>query len=61
MGREVNMADWEIKIKRYVLETEGVSRITDYQANFDTDTRKLTISIDYQDIYGQQQTARYDA
>ena len=55
------MADWEIKIKRYVLETEGVSRITNYQANFDADTRKLTISIDYQDIYGQQQTARYDA
>ena len=61
MGRGVNMADWEIKIKRYVLETEGVSRITDYQANFDADTRKLTILIDYQDIYGQQQTARYDA
>ena len=61
MGRGVNMADWEIKIKRYVLETEGVSKITDYQANFDPDSRKLTISIDYQDIYGQQQTARYTA
>ena len=55
------MADWEIKIKRHVLETEGVSKITDYQANFDPDSRKLTISIDYQDIYGQQQTARYTA
>lgn len=61
MGRGVNMADWEIKIKRYVLETEGVNKIINYQANFDADTRKLTISIDYQDIYGQQQTARYDA
>lgn len=61
VGTNVNLKDWEIRIKRYVLQTDGVVKVTDYHADFIPDTRKLVISIEYQDIYGQQQTARYDA
>lgn len=59
MGRGVNLAEWEIKIKRHVLETDGVVKIIDYQATLDPDSRKLTISITYEDIYRKQQTAFY--
>ncbi|AOF54425.1 hypothetical protein BKG91_09345 [Rodentibacter caecimuris] len=60
MGHNVNLSDWEIRIKRHVLQTEGVIKITEYESIFDPDTRQLKITISYQDIYGQQQTARYD-
>lgn len=45
MGRGVNLAEWEIKIKRHVLETEGVVKITHYQADYSAHTRRLMIDI----------------
>ncbi len=61
MGRNVNLSDWEIRIKRHVLQTDGVVKITEYKANLDTDTRRLQIVISYQDIYQQEHIARYSS
>ncbi|OOF40934.1 hypothetical protein BKK47_02580 [Rodentibacter mrazii] len=61
MGRNVNLSDWEIRIKRHVLQTEGVAKITEYESNLDPDTRQLKITIGYQDIYGQEQSAQYES
>lgn len=59
MGRNVNLADWEIRIKRHVLQTDGVVKITDYEAILNPDNRKLEVYITYQDIYGKEQSASY--
>lgn len=59
MERAVNLADWEIKIKQQVLETIGVEKITAYHANFDPETRRLTVEIGYLDIYGNTHQSRY--
>ncbi|MFC0308592.1 hypothetical protein ACFFHK_02580 [Gallibacterium trehalosifermentans] len=59
MGRAVDIADLERQVKKQVLTTEGVKQITDYQSHFDPNTRKLTISIDYLDIYGQENRGSY--
>ena len=61
MGRNVNLSNWEIRIKRHVLQTDGVAKITEYDTNLDPDTRRLQIVIGYQDIYGQEHSARYSS
>lgn len=61
MGRNVNLSEWEIRLKRYVLQTDGVAKITEYEANLDPDTRQLHITIGYQDIYEQAHLARYSS
>ena len=60
MGRNVDLSDWEIRIKRHVLQTDGVVKITDYEAILNQDNRKLEVYITYQDIYGQEQSASYN-
>lgn len=59
MGRNVDLGDWEIRIKKHVLQTDGVSKITSYESNLDPNTRKLVIDITYQDIYGAENSASY--
>lgn len=59
MGRNVDLGDWEIRIKKHVLQTDGVSKITSYELNLDPNTRKLVIDITYQDIYGAENSASY--
>ena len=61
MGRRVDLSGWEMRIKRHVLETYGVRRISNYAADFNPETRKLTINIDYIDIFGEKQTALYQS
>lgn len=58
-GKRVNRVELDIKLKRYVLETEGVAYIKDYQADFLPDTRVLTINIDYVDIFETPHTVSY--
>lgn len=59
MGKAVNLQALELRIKRQVLETQGVKELTAYQSQFDAESRSLTVSIDYVDIYGQKHTALY--
>lgn len=61
MGRGVNLSEWEMRIKRHVLQTEGVSAITDYQADFDPENRKFTVTLAYRDIYGNEGRASYSS
>lgn len=59
MGRRVDLSLWEMRIKRYVLETYGVKSISSYVADYNPDTRKLTIDISYIDIFNEEQTVSY--
>lgn len=58
MGKSVDLNRFEMLIKKQVLETDGVVKITSYQANVD-EQRKLTVEIGYEDVYGVTQTAIY--
>ena len=59
MGRNANLEQLEIRIKRQVLETEGVVKITNYHAFLDPDNRQLNIQIEYEDIYQNMHQGRY--
>lgn len=59
MERNVNLAEIETMVRRCVSRTEGVARITAYQADLNPDTRKLTITVDYEDVYQQSHQAQY--
>ncbi|MEE3609710.1 hypothetical protein ACLQ90_11845 [Avibacterium paragallinarum] len=59
MGRSVDLSELEMQVKKQVLETEGVKQITHYQSRFDPNTRKLTLSINYLDIYGLEHRVSY--
>lgn len=59
MGRNVDLPQLELMIKRCVLSTDGVREITDYQVNLDETNRALTVRITYQDIYQRTQMAEY--
>ncbi len=45
-------ASYDFAIRRRVLETEGVTRILEYESLFDGETRKLTINIRIETVYG---------
>ncbi len=45
-------------IKAQILGTDGVSAITDFAMNFDTGTRRLTVTCTVQTIYGSTSTIR---
>ena len=57
--------DWFLDLEHglpwleHVLQTDGVSKITNYESNLDAKTRKLTIDITYLDIYGAENSASY--
>ncbi|HDR1925782.1 TPA: hypothetical protein QB638_002198 [Pasteurella multocida] len=59
MGRAINLNELELKVKRQVLETQGVKQLTHYESNFNADERTLTVTIDYLDIYGTSHSAVY--
>lgn len=59
MGKAINLSELELKIKRQVLETQGVKQLTHYESNFNADERTLTIIVDYLDIYGTSHSAVY--
>lgn len=58
MDKASRLADLEPTVKRTVLETEGVVRIIGYKEELNKE-RKLTISINYVDRFGVEQTAVY--
>lgn len=56
MGKSVDLQDWEMRIKNHVLKSYGVSSISQYSANIDVESRKLTVTLSYIDIYGNEST-----
>lgn len=58
-GRNVNLDDWEVKIKRQVLETIGVVKILSYSSHFDPETRIFTVTIGYLDMYNKEHNISY--
>lgn len=60
MERAVNLAELEMRIKRAVLEIEGVKQITSYRTEFEANSRRFTVFIGYLDIYGTAHQANYD-
>lgn len=59
MERHANSLELEMALKKQVLETEGVIKITDYHAFLDPDTRRLEINISYEDRYHNQHQSSY--
>lgn len=52
LKERANLDAIELAVKKQVLQTEGVERITSYHANLESNSRIITISVDYLDIYG---------
>jgi len=46
---------YDFAIRQRVLETEGVSGIEEYESMFDGETRKLTVNIRINTVYGPAQ------
>nr|DAW81266.1 MAG TPA: baseplate wedge protein [Caudoviricetes sp.] len=57
LKEKANLDAIELAVKKQVLQTEGVVRITDYHAEPDSNSRVITISVDYLDIYGERNRA----
>lgn len=49
-----NLARLEVPLTAYILETDGVQRIDEFNMTFESDTRRLLIEVTYTDIYGVQ-------
>lgn len=45
-------ASYDFAIRQRVLETEGVTEIDDYESMFDGETRRLTVNIRINTVYG---------
>ncbi|PVZ86699.1 hypothetical protein C9426_14885 [Serratia sp. S1B] len=43
----------EAELKNTVLNTEGVTLITDFTISLDPDTRKMAVQVSYTDVYGE--------
>lgn len=43
---------FELTLRQRVLETPGVDRVTDFQATFDGDVRRLSVEITIDTVYG---------
>lgn len=52
LKEQANLEAIELAVKKQVLLTDGVERITGYSANLEPNSRIITISVDYLDIYG---------
>lgn len=59
MDRTTNLNAFERQIKRAVLEVEGVKQIQAYHTDLDSNSRQLTVSIEYVDIYDKPHQASY--
>ncbi|WP_281773684.1 hypothetical protein [Haemophilus parahaemolyticus] len=57
LKEKANLDAIELAVKKQVLQTKGVVRITDYHAELDPNSRVITISVDYLDIYGERNRA----
>jgi hypothetical protein len=45
-------ASYDFALRRRILETEGVTEITEYESSFDGETRKLSVSVTINTVYG---------
>lgn len=55
-GRNTDLNRLEMQVKRQVLSIDGLLVINDYQAEINSETRHLTLTVSYTDIYGTQST-----
>lgn len=44
---------YELTLRQRVLETPGVTNITDFQSSLDPDTRRLTVTMTVNTVYGE--------
>lgn len=56
MAQKNSIQDVVLMVKNQVLNTEGVKEVKEIIPTFDSEARKLIISIIYIDIYGTQNT-----
>lgn len=54
LKKNPNIREMETEIKKVVLNTTGVEKLTDFSIYLDPDTRKITVTINYVDIYGKE-------
>ena len=56
MGRNIDLQQIETELRNAVLETVGVKEINSYFADLNRETRALTVTIEYTDVYANKQT-----
>lgn len=61
LRKNPNLAVMEPEIKNSVLNTQGVEQITAFDIQLNPDTRLITISVSYIDIYGHKTEVTTDA
>lgn len=61
LKKNPNLVNIESELKKTVLNTDGVTEITGFSIALDPDTRKITVSVDYIDIYGNSMGVSTDA
>lgn len=61
LRKNPNLTAMESEIKNSVLNTQGVEQITEFDIQLDPDTRLITISVTYIDIYGNKTEVMTDA
>ena len=57
MGRNVDLNQIKSELTSTVLNVVGVKKITDYKADLNRETRNLTVTITYKDIFGKESKA----
>lgn len=54
LRKNPNFRAMELEIKQAVLKTSGVTEITDFDMQFDVDTRRCIVTVEYADKYNKQ-------
>lgn len=61
LRKNPNMIAMESEIKSTVLNTQGVEKITEFDITLNADTRAMTITVTYIDIYGHENEVNTNA
>lgn len=61
LAKNPSLRSLEVELKGVVLNTEGVAELVEFALSLNSDTRKLTVSLDYIDIYDSTQGVTVDA
>lgn len=61
LGKNPDLRSLEAELKMVALNTEGVTELVEFALSLNSDTRKLTVSLAYTDIYDSKQGVTVDA
>mgnify|MGYP000459845906 CR=1 FL=1 len=53
LQKNPDLMQMESALKKTVLNTEGVTEITAFSISLDPDSRRMTVQVNYNDIYGE--------